>query len=83
LTLDGDPKPDLVKVKDYRGVNCKVYALYAEIYGTDDVPANCRFIVDLYAPPVVGNSREELLKGPLLESRVVAQVQRSESGNRA
>uniref|UniRef100_A0A7R9U3S0 DUSP domain-containing protein n=1 Tax=Pinguiococcus pyrenoidosus TaxID=172671 RepID=A0A7R9U3S0_9STRA len=73
LELDNSPKPGLVKVRDYRAVNCRVYALYAELYGTDCTPAVCRYEVDLYAPSVMGKFKEAALRGPLLEARIAAQ----------
>jgi len=73
LEVDNTPRPGLIKVRDYRAVNCKVYGLYAELYGTDCTPAVCRYQVDLYSPPVLGKFKEDALRGPLLDARVAAQ----------
>ena len=44
------PKPNLVKVKDYRGVNSQVWHAYHRRYGGG--PAICRGKINLYDPPV-------------------------------
>lgn len=77
LSFDKSPLPNLVKVRDYRAVNPMVYALYSEIYGTDGGPSVARYTVDLYSPPVQGKYKEEFLKGPILEARILAQELRA------
>ena len=42
-------RPNLVRARDYRGVNHAVWRVFVQRYG--GYPAICRFELDVYAPP--------------------------------
>ncbi|ETL45600.1 hypothetical protein F441_04474 [Phytophthora nicotianae CJ01A1] len=62
-------RDNLIQTKDYRGVNPQVYALYAELYGTDDAKPIARWTLDLYATPVMIDDVREMLHVPGLKAR--------------
>ncbi|KAK1944054.1 Ubiquitin carboxyl-terminal hydrolase 11 [Phytophthora citrophthora] len=62
-------RENLQSTKDYRGVNPQVYALYAELYGTDDAKPIVRWTLDIYAVPVMIDDVREMLHVPKLKAR--------------
>ncbi|KAG7376112.1 hypothetical protein PHYPSEUDO_014417 [Phytophthora pseudosyringae] len=62
-------RANLQQTRDYRGVNPQVYALYAELYGTDDAKPIARWSLDIYAVPVMVDDVREMLHLPKLKSR--------------
>ncbi|KAG6971052.1 hypothetical protein JG688_00004598 [Phytophthora aleatoria] len=62
-------RDNLLQTKDYRGVNLQVYALYAELYGTDDAKPIARWTLDIYATPVMVDDIREMLHVPRLRAR--------------
>ncbi|KAF4147357.1 Deubiquitinating enzyme domain-containing protein [Phytophthora infestans] len=62
-------RDNLIQTKDYRGVNPQVYALYAELYGTDDAKPIARWTLDIYATPVMIDDAREMLHVPRLKAR--------------
>ncbi|EGZ19911.1 hypothetical protein PHYSODRAFT_558533 [Phytophthora sojae] len=59
----------LQQTKDYRGVNPQVYALYAELYGTDGAKPIVRWTLDMYAVPVMIDDIREMQRAPELKAR--------------
>jgi len=49
LLAGKQPRPNLVRARDYRGVNYKVWRVFVHRYGGG--PAICRYELDMYAPP--------------------------------
>ncbi|OWY90168.1 hypothetical protein PHMEG_00041828 [Phytophthora megakarya] len=62
-------RANLQQTKDYRGVNPQVYALYAELYGTDDAKPIVRWTLDIYAMPVMIDDVREMTRVPNLKAR--------------
>ncbi|KAG6620888.1 Peptidase C19, ubiquitin-specific peptidase, DUSP domain [Phytophthora cinnamomi] len=63
----------LQQTRDYRGVNPQVYALYAELYGTDGARPIVRWTLDLYAVPVMIDDVREMQRAPELKARALVQ----------
>ena len=49
LLAGQQPRPNLVRARDYRGVNQEVWSVFIRRYGGQ--PAICRYELDIYAPP--------------------------------
>uniref|UniRef100_A0AAV1UC38 DUSP domain-containing protein n=1 Tax=Peronospora matthiolae TaxID=2874970 RepID=A0AAV1UC38_9STRA len=64
-------QPNLQPTIDYRGVTPQVYALFAELYGTNNVPPIVRYTLDLYAPPVMIDDVVAMLHVPKVRARAV------------
>ena len=58
-------------MKDYRAVNPRVWALYAEVYGTDDAPPIARLKLDIYSQPTDTLLMHKCLKGPGMKARTM------------
>ncbi|OQR92847.1 hypothetical protein ACHHYP_03157 [Achlya hypogyna] len=63
-------RKDLVVTKHYRCVNPRVYAIYAELYGTGGAIPIARYTLDLYSTPILRDDVLEILKLPELSARV-------------
>ncbi|KAL4157239.1 hypothetical protein PRNP1_006263 [Phytophthora ramorum] len=61
----------LEATRDYRGVNPYVYALYAQLYGTDDAKPIVRWTLDIYAMPVMVDDIRDMLHAPQLKARAL------------
>jgi hypothetical protein len=61
----------LQATKDYRGVNPQVYAMYAELYGTDGAKPIVRWTLDIYAVPVMVDDVREMLHAAQLKARAL------------
>ncbi|KAL7687801.1 putative peptidase C19, ubiquitin-specific peptidase, DUSP domain, DUSP-like superfamily [Plasmopara halstedii] len=78
-------RDNLLPTKDYRGVNPQVYALYAELYGTDETKPIVRWKLDIYATPVFIDDVREMLHVPSLKARslvteMIENIESNENG---
>ncbi|EQC42144.1 hypothetical protein SDRG_00984 [Saprolegnia diclina VS20] len=75
-TTANDFRKDLHVTKHYRCVNPRVYAIYAELYGTGGAVPIARYTLDLYATPILRDDVIEILKLPELSARVAVSEMR-------
>jgi hypothetical protein len=63
---------------DYRGVPPMVYFVLRELYGQDDSPMLCRFLLDIYAPAVPAVERMRIQEKPMKDARIMVNKCRGE-----
>ncbi|CAK4678813.1 hypothetical protein LEN26_020339 [Aphanomyces euteiches] len=75
---DNSLRKDLEVTKHYRCVNPRVYAIYAELYGTGGAFPIARYTLDIYATPIIRDDVLQILKLPELSARVAVTEMREQ-----